>query len=141
MVFKNTYVVIFFLIISISSQSQGLRTLGKNIINSNGDEVLLKGVGLGGWMLQEGYMMNSSGAADTQHEFIEKLTLLIGEEETEIFYNNWRQNFITEQDVDSIANYGYNSIRLPMHYNLFTLPIEEESVEGENTWLDTTVLV
>jgi len=137
MVFKNTHVVIFFLIISISSQSQGLRTLGKNIINSNGDEVLLKGVGLGGWMLQEGYMMNSSGAADTQHEFIEKLTLLIGEEETEIFYNNWRQNFITEQDVDSIANYGYNSIRLPMHYNLFTLPIEEESVEGENTWLDT----
>lgn len=126
-----------FLIFSISVSSQGLRTLGKNIINSNGDEVLLRGVGLGGWMLQEGYMMNSSGGADTQHEFIEKLTLLIGEEETDIFYENWRQNFITQKDVDSIASLGYNSIRLPMHYNLFTLPIEEEPVEGENTWLDT----
>ena len=71
-------------------------------------------------MLQEGYMMNSSGGDDTQHEFIEKLILLIGEEETENFYNNWRQNFITEQDVNTIANHGYNSIRLPMHYNLFT---------------------
>jgi len=131
------HLVFLFILFSILSHSQGLRTLGKNIINLNGDEVLLRGVGLGGWMLQEGYMMNSSGAADTQHEFIEKLTLLIGEEETEIFYNNWRQNFITEQDVNSIANHGYNSIRLPMHYNLFTLPIEEEPVEGENTWLDT----
>ena len=100
------HLVFLFIFSSILSHSQGLRTLGKNIINSNGDEVLLRGVGLGGWMLQEGYMMNSSGAADTQHEFIEKLTLLIGEEETEIFYDNWRQNFITEQDVNSIANHG-----------------------------------
>ena len=98
---------------------------------------MLKGVGLGGWMLQEGYMMNSSGAADTQHEFIEKLTLLIGEEETAEFYTNWRKNFVTKQDVDTIAKLGYNSIRLPMHYNLFTLPIEAESVAGENTWLTT----
>ena len=129
MTFIKKHFVVLLLLLSISTQSQGLRTLGKNIINSNGDEILLKGVGLGGWMLQEGYMMNSSGAADTQHEFIEKLILLIGEEETENFYNNWRQNFITEQDVNTIANHGYNSIRLPMHYNLFTLPIEDEPVE------------
>ena len=137
MISIKKYIYIFFLFFSILPQAQGLRTSGKNIINSNGDEVLLKGVGLGGWMLQEGYMMNSSGGADTQHEFIEKLTTLIGDEETEIFYSNWRQNFITEQDVIAIANHGYNSIRLPMHYNLFTLPIEDEPTEGENTWLDT----
>ena len=71
MTFIKKHFAVLLLLLSISSQSQGLRTLGKTIINSNGDEVLLKGVGLGGWMLQEGYMMNSSGAADTQHEFIE----------------------------------------------------------------------
>ena len=75
MTFIKKHFAVLLLLLSISSQSQGLRTLGKTIINSNGDEVLLKGVGLGGWMLQEGYMMNSSGAADTQHEFIEKLIL------------------------------------------------------------------
>ena len=32
--------------------------------------------------------------------------------------------------------WGFNSVRLPMHYNLFTLPIEEEPVPGENTWLE-----
>ena len=131
------YLIHVFLVFVVSANSQGLRTLGKKIINSNGDPVLLKGVGLGGWMLQEGYMMNSSGGADTQHEFIEKLTTLIGAEKTEEFYSNWRQNFVTKRDVDSIAKWGFNSIRLPMHYNLFTLPIEKEPVAGENTWLDT----
>ncbi|HMC85884.1 MAG TPA: cellulase family glycosylhydrolase, partial [Chitinophagaceae bacterium] len=29
-----------------------------------------------------------------------------------------------------------NSIRLPMHYNLYTLPIEKEPVAGKQTWLD-----
>ena len=131
------YFIYIFLILAVSANSQGLRTLGKKIVNSNSEEILLKGVGLGGWMLQEGYMMNSSGAADTQHEFIQKLTTLIGADKTAEFYTNWRNNFVTKQDVDSIAKLGYNSIRLPMHYNLFTLPIEEEPVEGENTWLNT----
>ena len=27
-------------------------------------------------------------------------------------------------------------IRLPMHYNLYTLPVDKEPVAGENTWLD-----
>ncbi len=131
------YILLFSLVFSCLLNAQGLRTLGKKIINSNGDEVLLKGIGLGGWMLQEGYMMNSSGAADTQHKFIEKLNTLIGEEETEVFYSNWRKNFVTKQDIDSIASWGYNSVRLAMHYNLFTSPIENEPVSGENTWLNT----
>ena len=79
-------------------------------------------------------MMNSSGGADTQHEFIEKLNELVGEEETNKFYEDWRNNFVTRTDIDSIAKWGFNSVRLAMHYNLFTKPIEDEPVEGENTW-------
>ena len=131
------YIILVAFCCTVSYNAQGLRTLGKKIINSSSEEVLLKGVGLGGWMLQEGYMMNSSGAADTQHEFIEKLTALVGAENTAEFYSNWRQNFVRQQDVNTIASLGYNSIRLPMHYNLFTLPIEAEPVLNENTWLTT----
>jgi endoglucanase len=32
--------------------------------------------------------------------------------------------------------WGFNSVRLPMHYNLFTLPVDKEQVAGQNTWLD-----
>ena len=38
-------------------------------------------------------------------------------------------------DIDSLASWGFNAIRLPMHYNLFTLSIQEEPVPGQNTWL------
>jgi aryl-phospho-beta-D-glucosidase BglC (GH1 family) len=44
---------------------------------------------------------------------------------------------VTEKDIDSLARWGFNSIRLPMHYNLFTLPADKEPVKGQNTWLDT----
>ena len=59
-----------------SIYAQNIRALGTTIVDENQDEVLLRGVGLGGWMLQEGYMMNSNGGADTQHEFKEKLNLV-----------------------------------------------------------------
>ena len=38
---------------------------------------------------------------------------------------------ITERDIDSLKAWGFNSVRLPMHYNLFTLPIEKEPVAGK----------
>jgi len=119
------------------SWSQGLKTKGKLIVNASGEEVLLRGVGPGGWQIMEGYMMNTSGVAGSQHEIKEKLIELMGEEKTETFFVKWRENHFTKQDVDSLAAWGYNSIRIPMHYNLFTLPIEDEPVAGENTWIET----
>ena len=119
-----------------SIYAQNIRALGTTIVDENQDEVLLRGVGLGGWMLQEGYMMNSNGGADTQHEFKEKLNLLVGTDNTNQFYQNWLDNFVTEADINAIADWGFNSVRVALHYNLLTLPIEEEPVEGENTWLE-----
>ena len=128
-------VLVFSLLIQIS-YAQLLSTSGSQIVDDNNQEILLRGVGLGGWMLQEGYMMNSVGGADTQYEFKNNLTELIGSEETEIFYDNWLANFVTQTDIEQLSNLGYNSVRLAMHYNLFTLPIQQEPVLGENTWLD-----
>ena len=130
--------IITFLISSCLSPlyGQNIRALGTTIVDENQDEVLLRGVGLGGWMLQEGYMMNSNGGADTQHEFKEKLTLLVGPDNTNQFYQNWLDNFITEQDINAIADWGFNSVRVALHYNLLTLPIEDEPIEGENTWIE-----
>jgi len=117
--------------------SQGLKTSGKAIINSQGEEVILRGMGPGGWQIMEGYMMQTSGVAGSQHEIREKLIDLMGEANTETFFEKWRANHFTKRDVDSLAAWGFNSIRLPMHYNLFTLPIEEEPVAGQNTWKET----
>jgi len=60
---------------------------------------------------------------------------LIGVAATDSFYNAWLQNHVRKIDIDSLKSWRFNCVRLPMHYNLFTLPIEQEPVAGENTWL------
>ena len=111
-----------------------LKADGKRIVEANGEEIILRGMGLGGWMLQEGYMLqiNNQGM---QHVIRARITELIGPENCDRFYDLWLQNHMTRADVDSMARWGFNSIRLPMHYNLFTLPIEDEPAKGRNTWL------
>jgi len=132
---KN-YILILFLLLTLQVQSQGfLKASGQEIVNENGEPYTLKGMGLGGWMLQEGYMLQTSGFANAQHEIKAHIEELIGPADTELFYDAWLANHVTKRDIDSLKSWGFNSVRLPMHYNLFTLPIEEEPVEGENTWL------
>jgi endoglucanase len=134
---KHSLFIIILLLLTISSFSQGfLKVDGQEIVNGNGEKVLLRGIGLGGWMLQEPYMLQLSKVAGTQTEIIAKITDLIGTENTGKFYSAYRKNMITKRDIDSLKAWGFNSIRLPMHYNLFTLPVEKEPVPGNNTWLN-----
>jgi len=118
--------------------SQGfLRVEGKQIVNEKGENVLLRGIGLGGWMLQEPYMLQLSKVAGTQTEIKSRISELIGMKNCEEFYKSYLNNMITEKDIDSLKKWGFNSVRLPMHYNLFTLPVDKEPVAGQNTWLET----
>jgi len=119
-----------------NTNAQGfLRTEGKAIVDENGNNVLLRGMGLGGWMVQEGYMLQTAGFASPQHKIKEKVEELIGAEKTQEFYDAWLENHVTKVDIDSLKSWGFNSVRLPMHYNLYTLPIEDEPIAGQQTWL------
>ena len=71
----------FLIIFSLNAQGY-LHTDGQKIVNGSGENVLLRGMGLGGWMLQEGYMMQTSSFASTQHELKEKITQLAGSDGT-----------------------------------------------------------
>ena len=117
------------------SQSQGfLKADGKRIVNEKGENVILRGIGLGGWMLQEGYMLrlNKDGQ---QYRIRQRIEVLLGKEKTQEFYDAWLSNHTTKSDIDSLHAWGFNSVRLPMHYRLYTLPVENEPVAGRNTWL------
>lgn len=134
---KLIIVYIFIILFTKNSTAQNfLQTSGRAIVNENQDTILLKGMGLGGWMVQEGYMLQTSGFANPQHKIRETIENLIGTEDTELFYEAWLSNHVRKSDIDSLKSWGFNSVRLPMHYNLFTLPIEDEPIEGEDTWLD-----
>lgn len=112
-----------------------LSTKGKAIVNEDQDTILLRGMGLGGWMVQEGYMLQTASFANPQHKIKSTIEELIGEDKTADFYEAWLSNHVRKVDIDSLKAWGFNSVRLPMHYNLYTLPVEEEPVPGQNTWL------
>lgn len=131
--------LVFFsaLLLSQFGTAQGfLKTQGQKIVDSKGENVYLKGLGLGGWMLQEGYMLKTDDFAGPQFKIKEKIAEVAGEDGKNEFYKAYLKNGITKKDIDSLAKWGFNSIRLPMHYDLYTLPIEKEKVKGENTWLE-----
>ncbi len=100
-----------------TSELQGfLHAKSKLIFDGNDEEIHLRGVGLGGWMVLEGYMLGTHGA---QHKIREYLESLAGKAAVDKFFEDWLDNFVKEADIKLIADWGYNSIRLPMHYELF----------------------
>jgi endoglucanase len=105
-------------LVQVFSQSR-LRADGQRIVNANNQEVLLRGVGLGGWLIQEGYMMNPN-TGGTQSSF-KKMLYDQGQSDAQVeaFYQSWRDNFITQADMNWIADQGFNCVRIPMHYELF----------------------
>lgn len=112
-----------------------LRASGKQIIDGDGNNILLRGMGIGNWMLQEPYMMDVSDIVDTQQQLKDKIAELVGTNNMGVFYSAWLTNYFRDADVQAMAQAGFNSLRLPMHYGLFTLPSEQEPVPGQNTWL------
>lgn len=134
---KYFYIIVIFIGVVFISKAQNvdgfLKTKGTKITNNSNDDFIIRGIGIGGWMLQEGYMFNLKVAA--QHEIRTMLRNLTDKTTTDAFYDAWLNYFFTADDVKLISEWGFNTIRIPLHYNLFTLPVKDEPVTGQNTWL------
>ena len=128
-----TLLLLFFSIVFLGQDF--LHREGQKIVDGKGKNVVLRGLGLGGWMVQEGYMLQTQSFASPQYMIKQKIQDLIGEENTKEFYTAYKANGITKRDIDSLAAWGFNSIRLPMHYNLYTPAIEAEK-NSEITWIE-----
>ena len=71
-----------------------LHTSGDKIVDGNGQEIILEGIGLGGWLLMEGYMLHTSGFANAQWKIKEKIETLIGENNADLFYQAYHENYV-----------------------------------------------
>lgn len=115
------------LFLTVSGRGQGLlQAKGINIIDPQGKEVILKGVGLGGWLLQESYML-STDTLNSQGLIKRAMRRTMSAAEVEKFYQQYRAGFITKADIDFLAAQGFNCVRLPMHYDLF-LTVEQRQL-------------
>jgi endoglucanase len=102
-----------------------LHTAGHDIVNESGRKIYLKGVGLGNWLLPEGYMWKFGNLGDRPRKIEKLVTDLIGEEKAKRFWKTFRQNYIAEADIKRIAELGFNSVRPALNARLFL-------TEGEN---------
>lgn len=119
---KTFYSLILASLIVLSSinASGFLTTQGKKIVDADGTEILFKGMGLGGWLVPEGYMLHTSPAGNSPSEIRALVVDLIGENDANIFFQNYRSNYVKRTDIRKLAEWGFNTIRLPMHYDLLT---------------------
>jgi len=112
-----------------------LKAKDKRIVDETGRPVILRGMGLGGWMLQEGYMLKLGDLGRGQEYVIRAETAkLVGAEREAAIHKAWLDNHTTKADIDAMAAMGFNSVRLPMHYGLLTLAADQEPVPGHDTW-------
>ena len=79
-----------------------LKTSGQDIVDSDGKKVYLQGVGLGNWMLPEGYMWKFGKLGDRPRRIEKIIADYIGPEKAEKFWKTYRKNFITEADIKRI---------------------------------------
>ncbi len=134
MTFRSIMVALALLLPTGTAQAEGfLKVEGTRIVDGSGKPVILRGMGLGGWMLQEGYMLKL-GEIGPQHKIRAKLVELVGEERTAQFYRAWLDNHTTKADIDQMAKWGFNSVRLPIHFDQLTLPADKEPKAGQDTW-------
>jgi hypothetical protein len=92
---------------------------GGRLLDGRGDPLLMRGIGLGGWLLPEGYMWRfPRGAPQSPREIEALIADLVGEEAAGAFWRGFRGRFVSEADVARIASEGFDHVRLPLNARL-----------------------
>ncbi|HCI81120.1 MAG TPA: glycoside hydrolase family 5 [Ktedonobacter sp.] len=105
-----------------------LTTKGTSIVDSDGQEVLLRGFGLGGWMNMENFITGYPASEEAQRQAIRQM---LGNENYEFFFDRFLEYFFESDDARFIASLGLNLLRLPINYRHFESDMEPFVVKEE----------
>jgi len=95
-----------------------LHTEGEDIVNANGETVILRGTNFGGWGIMEDWFTPFTNPAGEEGMY-QTLVSRFGVQATHELFKTYRSNWITEQDYKNVADIGMNCIRLPIWYRNF----------------------
>jgi endoglucanase len=84
--------------------------------NGVGENVILRGVGLGGWMNMENFV---TGFPANESAFRNVVRRTLGQEKADYFFERYLDYFFTVEDARFIRLLGLNQIRLPFNYRHF----------------------
>jgi endoglucanase len=118
---KYITMLILFMSILFNSNAQYYRASGTQILDPSGNPVTFSGMNLGNWLLWEGYLMMGDFNYRTHTQFLNSIQSAFGGNRTQAldFEHQWRMNYVTNQAILDLKNLGFNSVRVPFHYNMF----------------------
>ncbi|KII90335.1 glycoside hydrolase family 5 protein [Plicaturopsis crispa FD-325 SS-3] len=93
-----------------------LKVAGTKVVDEGGNEVILRGAGLGGWMNMENFI---SGYPGCEFQIREALADVVGPAKSEFFFDKFLEYFFTDADAKFFKSLGLNCIRLPFNYRHF----------------------
>ena len=100
--------------VSTAAPAGLLRAQGPLLIDDAGVRVP-RGVGLGNWLLPEGYMWLFGPGAESPREIESLVSRRAGPDYAAQFWKQFRERYITEADIALIASLGYDHVRVPIN--------------------------
>ncbi|QGY43648.1 cellulase family glycosylhydrolase [Maribellus comscasis] len=92
---------------------------GPDLVAPDGRKFFIQGINLGNWLNPEGYMFRFSKAGSARL-IDQAFREMVGPDFTDEFWKQFKDNYISREDIQYIKSTGVNSIRIPFHYKLFT---------------------
>jgi len=93
-----------------------IRVDGTRLVDEAGTTVLLRGVGLGGWMNMENFI---TGYPGTEQGIRRDLLGALGQEAYDAFFEAFYVDFFDTADAAHLSSLGMNSVRIPINYRHF----------------------
>lgn len=121
-----------------------LKTKGTQFVNGEGQEVILQGYGVANWQNVEGFMIGSAPLPKETFKHIlfpgpgrdhnperwtcrrfvsQQIRELCGQKYLDTFWQRWEENHLMEEDIELMAQMGFNCVRLVLNANVL---LEEE---------------
>ncbi len=121
------WLMVLALTVPALAESRLVQTEGKNFIAPDGSVLHIKGISLGNWLMPEGYMFKFE-VAKSPRQIFAAFERLLGPERAKAFWTEFRDRYIGEDDIRFIKSVGFNTIRIPLHWDLFMT--EDGAIEG-----------
>jgi endoglucanase len=107
-------------LITAPADGQYVHAQGQQIVDRVGKPLHLHGISLGNWMVTEGYMWHFEGGPQSTREIEEFVAEMLGPERSAALSKTYRDTYISREDIHQIKLAGFDSIRIPIHWKLFT---------------------
>lgn len=104
-----------------------LRTSGAGIVTDDGEPVLLRGVGVGGWLNMENFI---TGFPATESSHRAALRRALGGRRAALLLDSLLMSFFGPPDAEFIASLGMNCVRIPVNYRHWEDDARPGEIEG-----------